>query len=206
MLARVVVLSILENAISRFMALDPDASRLLKPISGKVIAIRFKYPDWVFYLSPSDSSIQLLEAFEGRPDTTLIGTPLAFLRLGLSKNPVGELFAGTVTIEGDLPTGRKFQSVFKRLDIDWEEPLARLTGAVAAHQIGNWLRGGMRWGRESAEALRLNLAEYLQEEHRDLPAACECDEWFMEVDTLRADADRLEARIQRLAANVPEVS
>ena len=205
MLARVIFLSILENAISRFIALDPDAPQVLEPIKGKVIAIRCQRPDWTFYLCPSDHTIQLLEAFAGKPDTVLSGTPLDFLRLGLSKNPLSDLFTGQVKIEGDMETGRAFQTLFERLDIDWEEPLARLTGDVAAHRIGTWLRGGAQWGRESAQALKLNLTEYLQEEHRDLPTNYECEEWFKEVDDLRADADRLDARIRRLLAGVSEV-
>ncbi len=204
MLARALFLTVLESAISRFIALDPDAAALLKPIRAKVIAIHLKDPDWVFYLCPSARTIQLLEHYEGAPDTTLRGSPLAFLSLGLHENPSSVLFAGKVTIEGDLSTGRNFQSLFKHLDIDWEEQLAQVTGDVPAHQIGNLVRGSLRWGRESLEAMMFNIKEYLQEESRDLPTAYECHQLFKDVDRIRGDTDRLEMRIKRLGNRVPE--
>ncbi|MGR9105899.1 MAG: ubiquinone biosynthesis accessory factor UbiJ [Gammaproteobacteria bacterium] len=204
MIGRAIFLSLLENAISRYLALDPDAGQLLKPISGKVIAIRIRNPDWTFYLCPSDRTIQLLESYEGRPDTTLTGTPLAFFNLGLAKNPSSVLFAGEVVIEGDVSTGRRFQSVFKQLDIDWEEQLSHLTGDIPAHGIGNLVRGTLRWGQRSLEALRLDITEYLQEERRVLPSRYECNEWFKDVDAIRANTDRLEMRVKRLANQLPE--
>ncbi len=205
MLARAIFLSMVEDAISRYIGLDPDASRLLKPISGKVIAIRLTGLDWIFYLCSSDSTLQLLEHYEAKPDTTLSGSPFAFVRLGLSDNPTSFLFAGKVTIEGDLSTGRNFQTLFKRLDIDWEELFSHVTGDIPAHRIGNLVRGALQWGRESHEAMKLNITEYLQEERRDLPTAYECNELFKHVDSLRADAARLEMRVKRLANQVREI-
>ncbi|MCI0653589.1 MAG: SCP2 sterol-binding domain-containing protein [Methylococcaceae bacterium] len=205
MLARAIFLSMLESAVSRYIALDPDATRLLQPISGKVIAIRITGPDWIFYLCPSDNSLQLLEHYEGRPDTTLSGSPFAFASLGLSDNPSSVVFTGKVTIEGDVSVGRNFQMLFKRLDIDWEEQLSHVTGDIAAHQIGNLVRGTLQWGQESFRAMKLNITEYLQEERRDLPTSYECSELFHDVDSIRADTDRLEMRIKRLGNQVPEV-
>ena len=53
-----------------------------------------------------------------------------------------------------------------------------------------------------AKALRRvageNLAEYWQEESRDLPSRTEAEEFLQGVDRLREAADRLEARISRL--------
>ncbi|MGH8548923.1 MAG: ubiquinone biosynthesis accessory factor UbiJ [Methylococcales bacterium] len=205
MIVRTVFLSILEAAISRYIALDPDAARLLKPISGKVIAIRIQGSGWIFFLCPSNRSLQLLEHYEGKPDTTLSGSPLAFMNLGLSDNLTGVLFTGKVTIAGDLATGRNFQMLLKRLDIDWEEQLSHVTGDIAAHQIGNLVRGTLQWGWESLEAMQLNITEYLQEERRDLPTAYECNELFQDVDSIRADTDRLEMRIKRLGSHAQEV-
>ncbi|MGH8557082.1 MAG: ubiquinone biosynthesis accessory factor UbiJ [Methylococcales bacterium] len=205
MLARAIFLSLLDDAISSYIGLDPNANRLLQPISGKVIAIRLTGLDWIFYLCPSATSIQLLEHYQAKPDTTLSGSPLAFVRLGLSNNPTSFLFTGKVIIEGDLSTGRKFQTLFKRLDIDWEDLLSNVTGDIPAHRIGNFVRGALQWGRESHEAMKLNITEYLQEERRDLPTAWECNELFKHVDTIRADADRLEMRVKRLANQVTEI-
>ncbi|MFZ2311020.1 MAG: sterol-binding protein, partial [Methylobacter sp.] len=54
------------------------------------------------------------------------------------------------------------------------------------------------WGKDSIETFRLNAAEFLQEETRDLPAGPEADIFYAQVDQLRTDFDRLQNRIDRL--------
>ena len=53
--------------------------------------------------------------------------------------------------------------------------------------------------RDSAQALVQDGAEYLREESRDLVAPAEIDAFLDDVDALRERAERLEARVQRLA-------
>ena len=45
-----------------------------------------------------------------------------------------------------------------------------------------------------------NVAEYLQEEGRDVPSRTEAEEFLHGVDRLRDDVDRLEARLTLLEA------
>ncbi|HEV2213569.1 MAG TPA: sterol-binding protein, partial [Gammaproteobacteria bacterium] len=71
-----------------------------------------------------------------------------------------------------------------------------------AHQIGNAVRDFLGWGRDAANRLSKDLAEYLQYESRDLPPRHEVDDFLTGVDRLRDDAERLAARLQRLALRV----
>lgn len=206
MLVQTLFFNALEEALGRFLALDPDSGLFLKPLVGKVIAIRLEPPGWEFYLCPAERSVQFLERFEGRPDTLLSGSPLAFARLGLSQAPKAALFSGEIAIEGDMDTARAFQRLFENLTIDWEELLSHATGDVIAHRLGVFIRGGIAWGRDALETLRLNVAEYLQEETRNLPARAEADSFFQDIDRLRVDCDRLEARIARLRSHLDAVS
>lgn len=198
MLLKSLFVSALEDALNRYIFLDPDASDLLKPLLSKVIAVKMTSPAFEIYLCPGETGIQLLQEYQGRPDATLSGSPMALCLMGMSESPLCALFPGEVKMEGDVTTGRRFQSFLERLDVDPEEPLSRFTGDVIAHRIGNLVRGGRQWGRESLETLRLNLTEYLQEEARDLPAPAEAEIFYGGVETLRAAGDRLEARVQRL--------
>ena len=54
---------------------------------------------------------------------------------------------------------------------DFEEELSRVIGDVAAHQVANVARGFLDWGRKAGGSFATNVAEYLQEEGRDLPRA-----------------------------------
>jgi ubiquinone biosynthesis protein UbiJ len=54
--------------------------------------------------------------------------------------------------------------------------------------------------RHSARAFARDAAEYVSEESRDIAAKAEVETFLDEVDALRERADRLEARVRRLAA------
>jgi ubiquinone biosynthesis protein UbiJ len=190
--------NLLEDAGERFLRLAPDSPKYLAPLAGKTIALRFVPPGLNLYLLPTAHSLRIQTHFEATPDAMLSGSPLAFARLELSEEPRRSLFAGEVKIEGDMEVARAFQTLFERLNIDWESWLAQFVGQSLAETLMDVLRSSRDWRRESLEAMRLNIAEYLQEETRDLPAVAEAEQFFDEVDEVRAGHDRLEARIRRL--------
>ena len=64
--------------------------------------------------------------------------------------------------------------------------------------FSDFLGQGKQWFAETGEAMQENVSEYVQEESRVLPAQAEADMLFDDVDTLRADYDRLEARVKRI--------
>ncbi len=188
-------LAALEAAINTALRLDPETFQRLRGFEGRVVALEFRGAPLNLYLLPGADGVQLLSAFEAEPDTTLGGTPLALLRFGADG---GGLFGGEVTIRGDVELGQRFKALLEGLQIDWEEHLSRLLGDVAAHQLGNLVRGVADWGRNSLDALARDAGEYLQEERRWLPHPRPVQGWMAEVDRLRGDLDRLEARVERL--------
>lgn len=196
--AQVHLSAAVETALNAVMAMDPYSETALAALEGKALCLKLGslWPD--LYLLPGADGIRVMTQYEGEVDTTLIASPLALAALSLSENGQDRIFKGDVRIEGDIGLGQKFQDLFARLDIDWEEQLSRLTGDIAAHQIGNWLRQGLSTGKELLDTLSRNGAEYLQYESHNLPAPVEIEEFLADVDRLRSDADRLEARLKRL--------
>jgi ubiquinone biosynthesis protein UbiJ len=88
--------------------------------------------------------------------------------------------------------------LYLNLDLDWEEPLARLFGDPLGHELGRAARAAFAWHRQALKTFGLNTAEYLQEEARLLPVRDEVEAFLNGVDGVRADVDRLAARLQRL--------
>jgi ubiquinone biosynthesis protein UbiJ len=196
----------LESALNNYIRLDLDVGELLSPLAGKVIALTIEPFGETLYLCPTGNTIQVLDDYPGSPDTRISGSPWALGLMGISSKPMRSVFSGEVRIEGDMSTGRRFQELFDKLDIDLEEKLSQFTGDVIAHQIGNLFRTGARRTRESIRTFELNLGEFLQEETRDLPAAPEAEIFFRHVDELRADFDRLNSRIERLENSLTNLS
>jgi len=187
----------LEVAINRYLAMDSASLARLGELSGKVIAVELRGLNLTLSMAPHSGGIQLLQDFAGTPDTVISGTPLALVRVGIGGDRAA-LFAGEAEIRGDVPLGQRFEAVLREIDIDWEEQLSQLVGDVAAHQVGNLVRDTLAWGAKSADTLRRDLGEYLQEESGQLPRPAEVQAFMAGVDTLRDDTARLEARIRRL--------
>lgn len=190
-------LAALEEAVNRSLALDPETRARLAELEGRVIALELQGLEQTLYLLPGSSGVRLLGRYEGEPDTTLSGTPLALLAMGRGPTGTG-LFSGEVTVRGDTELGQRVRRMIDGLEIDWEEHLARYTGDILAHQVGNLFRGLRDWGRQARDDLERDVADYLQEERGLLPAQGETEGFGRAVDTLRDDVERLEARIRRL--------
>jgi ubiquinone biosynthesis protein UbiJ len=205
------VVVLLEEAGNRLLRLDPETLKRLGDLQGRVVCIEFRDPgaaigamDFLarkIYLHPSESGFRLATECDQTPAVTLRGTLVTFGRLGLNAE-TETLKAGELEIEGDAALGQRLQRILGDLDLDWEEPLARLFGDPLGHEIGRAARAAFAWHRQALKTFGLNSAEYLQEEARLLPVRYEVEAFLNGVDGVRADVDRLAARIQRLKAKL----
>lgn len=200
MSTRDLALAGIEQAVNAVIGMDPSAAERLARLHGRVISVRLTGIGLQFNFVPGpDGQLQLLGSIEGEPDCRLSGSPLDLMRSGDKTDGPAQLFAGRVTIDGDIELAQQFGEIVGGLDIDWEEQLAKLTGDVFAHEVGTAARKAGRWGKRSADVLGQDLAEYLTEEARLVPQRFEVDAFLDEVDRLRDDLARLEARVARLA-------
>jgi ubiquinone biosynthesis protein UbiJ len=188
----------LEAALNHYLALDPRSRDLLSPLAGKIIALRLRPFGVLLYLCPTETGIQVLTELSGEPDAILSGTLAAFAKLGLGGRARDSLAPGEIEIEGDSETAGHFQTLFERLQIDWQSHFAWLTGQGFAAVLADAFRAGTAWTRNAVGSLRQDLAEYWQEETRELPSRPETEAFYREVERLREDFDRLETRVRRL--------
>ncbi len=192
------LIAALETALNAYLTLDERVEEYLTPMAGKVLAIHITPFDETLYLCPAHDRIQLLEHYEGEVDATLSGSLSGLGLMGLSATPMRSLFKGEVKMTGDTLLAQKFQRLFEKLDLGLEAKLARYTGDKFAQRLSGLFRSGRDWSEHTLTSFRLNLEEFLQEETRELPAKPEAELLFQQIDACRCDADRLEARIDRL--------
>jgi ubiquinone biosynthesis accessory factor UbiJ len=202
MLIKPLLITALESALNRYLALDNNKEALLIPLKGKIIALTIQPFNETLYLCPTGDSIQIIDQATSPPDTTISGSAWALGLMGISAKPMRSVFSGEIKIEGDIQTGKQFQELFKNLDIDLEGLLAQYAGDDIANRISQFFRSGQEWGKETIETFKLNTAEFLQEETRDLPAKPEIDIYYQQVDELRSAYDRLQSRVDRLANHI----
>lgn len=196
------LIAALEAAFNRWLKLDPDALPRVTALQGRIIAVHITGLDLKVFFIPTASGVTISMDYQTEPDVTLSGSAMALSKLALSEDASKALIESGVKIEGDLRTGQRFSEILKEVDIEWEELLSQIVGDIVAHQMGEAARSTQGWLKDTAHAMRLNTREYLQEESRVLPADAELNYYLDAVDTLRADTDRLTARIQRLQTQV----
>lgn len=170
---------------------------LLGSLEGRAIDLRLGGTTLGVRVQVNEGRLVLQAGAAGTADATLEAAPLALARLARGGEAT-TLRPGDLAISGDAHVAQGFQRLFEAARPDWEEELARLVGDLPAHHLARAARGGFGFAARVGETLARNMAEFLTEESRDLAAAAEIEEWVSEVDRLRDDADRLEARLLRL--------
>jgi len=199
MTIRDLALESIERACNAVIALDPESGRKLATLHGKVVRIALTGVGIELNFVPGhDGRVQLLGSIEGEPDATLRGSPIDLLRASDRDDGHAQLFAGHVQIDGDTGVAQRFSDALGGLDIDWEEQLSAYTGDALAHEIGRGTRNARHEAGRLGRSARDNLSDYLTEEARLLPHRYEVEDFLADVDTLRDDVDRLEARITLL--------
>ncbi len=191
-------LNALENAINKYIHLDPSSRSRLTPLNDKIVAIHVRGLDIRFYLFFSANGVHLQKNFQGATHTQISGTPFGLFCLGTQSNEKGAAFSQDVAVTGDLELGQLVKDFFANVDIDWEEHLSHCVGDIAAHSIANVTRNTLAWSKQTATTLRQDLSEYLQEEARHFPSREEVNDFLSDVDKLRDDYERIEARLSRL--------
>jgi len=196
------VIASLEQAVNVYLDMDPPARQQMGELHGRVIAFELEGLDQRLYLIPGQNRLQIFSGYDGDPDCTLRGTPLALAAMGEQRGKTDRIFSGDVEITGDTDLAHRLGKILGAMDIDWEEQFSHFTGDIIAHEMGNVVRNTSRWGRSTLNTLKLDLKEYLQEESGLLPVRREIEGFLTDVDTLREDTDRLEARMERLHSHM----
>ena len=196
-------ITLTEEAINRILRLDPDTLARLGELEGKVIRLRLGSADPIeIFVLLSEAGVGLRGHHDGVPDVTLAGDVPVFAKLALRRVVPGFVADGEIQISGDIDLGQRFQRLLEKIDIDWEEPAARMLGDVAAHRLGHVLRRFGGWTRQALNTLGADTADYLQEESRLLPPRSRTEAFRQAVEVLRGEAERLESRLERLRESV----
>lgn len=200
------VIAALETGLNQLFAMDPEVKSRLIRFRGKIIAFHITDLNQTLYLFPDQQGIQILSHYEGEADTCISGSLIAFARMGMADDKIKTktVFKGDITISGNISLGQHFQSLFQRLNIDWEEHLSQFTGDIVAHSIGNLTRDLLSWGKQASRTIGLNISEYLQYETRDLASGPEINHFINAVDKLRNDVDRAAARLARITQTLEQ--
>ncbi len=189
----------LQKAINHALALDPSMPAKIQSLQGHVLQIIISPLNVYFFIAFEQGQLRLLDQYNEHPDTIIHSSPLGLIRLSLlPASRVRSLFNDKIRMSGNIELGQRVKQLIDELDIDWEGHLALFTGDVVAHQVGSFVRQGLRFKRQISNSLRHNVTDFLQEESRTFPPREEVNNFFHDVDILSMDTERLAAHINQL--------
>jgi len=191
-----------EESVNAVLRNDPASLQQLSQLEGKIIAIQLTQPDLRFAILPNADGLQLHSQLGLDADVTLTGTASDFIRLLSSPDKADAMFGNGISVTGNNGLATQLQHILSASHFDWEAKLAGLIGDLPAHQLAGFFSFKGNQYRTAGNSLMENLQEYLKEESDLLPHRAQVEDFLNAVDTLRDDADRLEARFQALSARI----
>lgn len=191
--------AILEGALNRALALDPAGRRaLLDALCGPVQVTITAPITMAWTLARLGEQVQVSSQPAEQAALIITGRPMGLAALALGDDRV---FADErLMVTGDTALAHQLQRALNQLQPDWEAAMARHIGDVPAHFLGRRIRQAVSWSRQAASTMNANVEEYLHEESRTLPGRRELDATFQDIDQLHLRTERLEARLNQLAA------
>jgi ubiquinone biosynthesis protein UbiJ len=141
--------------------------------------------------------LALVAGDDSAADAAISGSLPALLQLfkGGAKR---ESATPAAQIRGDAEIANRYRELFVLARPDPEEELERWIGDLPARRVSLFAERALAFVRRARRTAGENIAEYLQEEGRDLVNRTELDEFLRGVDELRETADRIEARLRVL--------
>ncbi|WP_296057184.1 SCP2 sterol-binding domain-containing protein [uncultured Amphritea sp.] len=192
------LLTLAESTINRLLLVRPETVAQLGRLDGKVIAIQLTSPAMSLSLQPSTAGLQIDQIERDDADVTLSGTAADFFQLLSAADSSEAMFGKTIKLSGDSALATRFSQVMVDAALDWEGILAQVLGDLPAHELARLLKWKTRFYLQAGHSLVQNFEEYIKEELQLLPSQPQLKRFYSEVDSLRQETERAEARIERL--------
>ena len=187
-----------EALLNRSIDASAQAAELARRLQGTSLQIDIEGVTRL-RASAHQGRLALLAGDDSPADAAISGSVTALWQLfkgGANRQP-GRVAA---KVRGDAQIANLYRELFTLARPDPEEELSRWIGDVPARHLSRIAERALELARHARRTAGENIAEYLQEEGRDLVNKTELEEFLRGVDEVRETADRIEARLERLEA------
>jgi ubiquinone biosynthesis protein UbiJ len=191
-------LATLERAVNSALRSDPVTAQALNAHSGRLISLQLTLPPIQVFILIVEDGIEFYHQSDAQADVDLKGSAVDLIAQLLEWRGAPSVIGGPVTVRGDRELLQDIIAIAQKIDIDWGALAEPILGSELAQQIDYGTRRLFGWARDAASRLGGQLSEYLREESSLLALRREVFEFNQDVDELRADTDRLAARIALL--------
>jgi ubiquinone biosynthesis protein UbiJ len=190
-----------EAAFNRNIAVSTQAAVLARRLEGTSLQVDVDGITRVRAVC-SGGRLALLAGDDTPADAVISGSVPALLQLLKGGGAAAAQSRTSVQIRGDAEIANLYRELFSAARPDLEEELSRWVGDMPARHLSQLAKSVRTWARRARRTAGENIAEYLQEEGRDLVTQPEMEEFLRGVDAVRDGVERIEARLKGLEQRV----
>ncbi|MDN8602143.1 ubiquinone biosynthesis protein UbiJ [Citrobacter sp. S2-9] len=188
--------SLLNTFLYRSTALKSARARL----QSKVLRVELKGFSTPLILVFSERQVDVLGAWEGEADCTVITHASVLPKLRDRQQLTALIRSGELEVQGDIQVVQNFVALADLAELDPAELLAPYTGDIAAEGISKALRGGAKFLCHGVQRQQRYIAEAITEEWRMAPGALEVAWFAEETAAVERAVDALAKRLEKLEA------
>lgn len=198
----------LEHLLNKMIREDAWLTAKLQTFAGKCIEISARSPALNCTLCFDQHRLQLSGSDVGTlgliADARIEGEAFDLLKLLLAKPGQQALANPALQMSGDLHLIQDLYKLLQNLDLQWEDYLAPVIGDVLTEQGSRLQKESADWLRDSSKRVTRNIEDYLKEEARTVPHENAIAAFDDNLDELRLQLDRAEARVNLIKTRLDQ--
>ncbi|MGR5120153.1 ubiquinone biosynthesis accessory factor UbiJ [Vibrio astriarenae] len=187
----------IETALNLCIKESDEAQQRLTRLKGKVIRVHLKELNHALTFVFSQQ-IDVLAAYEGEPDCDLSLSLAVLPELKDQSNITRLIKQDKLELEGDIQLAQSLAKLLDEAKPNLEEWLSKATGDAFAHTAVYSAKQVGQFVQQRAQRHQQHIAEVLTEEWRIAPPPLEVAHFCDQVDDVKSQAARIEARLNAL--------
>ncbi len=196
------LLELLELASNKTLEHDPQTVERLKRLQGKTMTLTIKSLGQSISVTPFPEGLEFSHEAPDQVDVTLSATLGAMVKISRDGMDNADLEPGELEIAGDPIVGQRFAAVISQLNINWEALLAEQIGESPAKVVTYAAGQAKEFADESRSKFKEFVSTLIKEDMQLVADKQEVENYLDSVDMIRADVDRLGARLERIKAAI----
>lgn len=213
---------LLERGLNTLLKLDPDSKISLQKLKGKrlLVSINELSVDLVIVASQQIDVLILERArldgrqtknrqtnarASGQTDPVTLEGADCYLKTSLFTLPELQdssrlthlIKQDKLQIEGDIQLAQAFSQLFLKLNIDWEEQLAKRTNDVLAYEVFRFGKNLFSKADKFRQSMQTMLSEAAIEEKHIAAPTILVEDFICDVFDLKSQSEQFEQRLQR---------
>jgi ubiquinone biosynthesis protein UbiJ len=193
-----IITATVENVLNSFLWRSDALKSPRQRLKGRTLRITLSGFSTPLVLSFSEQQIDVLGAWEGDADCTVITSPGILPKLRDRQQLTALIKSGELEVQGDIQVVQNFVALVDLAEFDPAELLAPWIGDIAAEGVGRVVRGGAHFLKKRFDRDRHYLADALTEEWRLAPGPLEVAWFAEETDALARSVEALSKRMDQL--------